>query len=54
MTNPLLFAGDMIAMEQCVCELVLEYNRESEERMHKDFSLSKTKLTGFCIYKRQK
>ena len=53
-SSEIIILAEQFAMERCVCELVLVYNRESEERMHKGFSLSKTKLTGFCIYKHQK
>ena len=33
------------SLERFICELVLEYNRESEERIHKVFALVQAQLT---------
>ena len=33
------------SLERFICELVLEYNRESEERIHKGFALVQAQLT---------
>ena len=33
------------SLERFICGLVLEYNRESEERIHKGFALAQPQLT---------
>ena len=33
------------SLERFICGIVLEYNRESEERIHKGFSLAQAQLT---------
>ena len=35
--------------ERFICGIVLEYNRESEERIHKGFALAQAQLTDLFI-----
>ena len=35
------------SLERFICGIVLEYNRESEERIHKGFALAQAQLTDF-------
>ena len=37
------------SLERFICGLVLEYNRESEERIHKGFALAQAQLTDLFI-----
>ena len=35
------------SLDRFICGIVLEYNRESEERVHKGFALAKAQLAEF-------
>ena len=37
------------SLERFICGIVLEYNRESEERIHKGFALAQAQLTDLFI-----
>ena len=37
------------SLERFICGLVLEYNRESEEHIHKGFALAQAQLTDLFI-----
>ena len=42
------------SLERFICGIVLEYNRESEERIHKGFALAQAQLTDFFSWNTKK